>query len=194
MKKTILLMIVLLVFLSCSTSDEPNGLNLPTILNFSASATEILKGEEVVLSWSVTNANSVQIDNGIGSVTSSGTYNISPASTTKYTLTAINNDGTSLMEVTITVYPSVIGKWHIEYQYNNINYIGLFHITFYSDKHFYSTGDAGNWQGPWSQTQNKITWTYPVNNCIYTGTVSDLSMEGTMVLSGSTGVWWGTKE
>lgn len=194
MKKTILLVIVSFLFLSCSKSDAPTGSNLPTIINFSADTNEIMKGEIAVLSWNVSNAISVQIDNGIGSVANSGTLSISPTATTKYILTATNNDGMNSMEITITVYPSVIGKWHINYKYHNLNYTGLFHITFYSDRHYYSDGDAGTWQGAWSQTQNKITWIYTVNNCTYTGTFSDRTMEGTMTYPGYTGDWWGKKE
>jgi len=51
----------------------------------------------------VTNATSVSIDQGIGSVAASGTRTVAPAATTTYTLTATNAGGSSTAKTTVTV-------------------------------------------------------------------------------------------
>ena len=55
------------------------------------------------LTWSVTDAVSVTIDNGIGSVDLTGTTTVSPITTTTYTLTASNSAGSVTESVTVTV-------------------------------------------------------------------------------------------
>jgi len=50
---------------------------VPVIENFSA--------DDFTLSWSVSNATSASIDQGIGSVALSGTTSVSPDETTTYT-------------------------------------------------------------------------------------------------------------
>ena len=77
----------------------------PPIINyFNADASAIIEGETATLSWTVTNATIVTINQGIGDVDpSAGTYDVSPTETTTYTLTAFNDAGSSTAEVTITV-------------------------------------------------------------------------------------------
>jgi len=62
------------------------------INSFTANPTKILYGGSSTLSWSVSNATSVEIDQGIGPVPSSGSKEINPEETTTYTLTAKNSD------------------------------------------------------------------------------------------------------
>jgi hypothetical protein len=71
------------------------------ILNISPST--IPAGNTAILSWHVTGANTVVIT-GLGTVPSSGSAPVSPASTTTYTLTAINDFTTTTGSVTVTVY------------------------------------------------------------------------------------------
>jgi hypothetical protein len=71
------------------------------ILNISPST--IPAGNTAILSWHVTGANTVIIT-GLGTVPSSGSAPVSPASTTTYTLTAINDFTTTTGSVTVTVY------------------------------------------------------------------------------------------
>jgi hypothetical protein len=78
------------------TTSEP-----PVVDYFIASPPVISIGDSATLGWSVSNATSVTIDNGIGSVSSAGTTVVSPATSTNYTLTATNAAG--LQSVTITV-------------------------------------------------------------------------------------------
>jgi hypothetical protein len=73
------------------------------ISSFSASPATITAGNSTVLTWSVSNASSVWIDNGIGLVGTSGSITVSPGSTTTYTLTVNGCGGTSAKVVTVTV-------------------------------------------------------------------------------------------
>jgi len=66
----------------------------PPIISFGGSTT---------LGYDVSNATSVTIDNGVGSVASSGTTLVSPAATTNYTLTATNAAGWTSVTVTVVV-------------------------------------------------------------------------------------------
>lgn len=92
-------MIILIFMAGCS------GLSLtePIINLFSADPTTITVGESSVLSWSITDANSVTIDNGIGSVTFTGNTMVNPVVTTTYTLTATNSTGSVTALITVTV-------------------------------------------------------------------------------------------
>ncbi len=75
-----------------------------TITNFTASPDTIALGQSSTLNWSVSNATSVSIDPGIGSVPSSGTRPVTPAATTAYVLTAASANGqTTTRTVTVTV-------------------------------------------------------------------------------------------
>ncbi|GAG60982.1 unnamed protein product [marine sediment metagenome] len=89
-------MIVLVLIAGC------NG-TAPIINSFSANPSTITVGESSTLSWSVTDATSVTIDNGIGSVALTGTTTVTPATTTTYTLTATNTAGSVTGSVTVTV-------------------------------------------------------------------------------------------
>ncbi|MEO8386344.1 MAG: dockerin type I domain-containing protein [Betaproteobacteria bacterium] len=66
---------------------------LPSIASFSASRSAIVSGQTAFLAWSVSGADVVTIDNGIGDVTLNTSYGVTPASTTRYTLTASNTNG-----------------------------------------------------------------------------------------------------
>ncbi len=75
----------------------------PIINSFSANLSTITAGESSTLSWSVTDATSVTIDNGVGSVALSGTTAVNPITTTTYTLTATNSAGSVTATTTVTV-------------------------------------------------------------------------------------------
>jgi hypothetical protein len=60
-----------------------------------------------VLSWTVTNATTVTLSPGIGTVANSGTYNLTPTFTTTYTLNATNSGGSVSASTTVTVAPYV---------------------------------------------------------------------------------------
>ncbi|MGA2160038.1 MAG: hypothetical protein ABSG90_12600 [Dehalococcoidia bacterium] len=75
----------------------------PTIAAFTGVPATINAGSSSNLLWTVANASSVSIDQSIGIVPIAGTVAVSPATTTTYTLNAINAYGTSTATATITV-------------------------------------------------------------------------------------------
>ena len=96
---------LLLTIAACESSETAavTTKNPPTISSFSASPSTIEKGQSSTLSWSITNADTASIDQGIGSIAASATLSVSPTSTTTYTLTAGNKDGDTTSTVTVTV-------------------------------------------------------------------------------------------
>jgi glucose/arabinose dehydrogenase len=82
-------------------SDDP--VEPPTITSFTANPPTIAPGESSMLSWSVSNADSLILDPGAVEVTGLSTWEASPTETTVYTLTAVNPAGSAQEEVTVTV-------------------------------------------------------------------------------------------
>jgi phospholipase C len=74
----------------------------PTV-TLAANPTSITAGQSSTLTWSSTNASSVTIDNGIGTVNPSGSQAVTPATTTTYTITATGSGGTATATATINV-------------------------------------------------------------------------------------------
>lgn len=62
----------------------------PSIVEFTATPSEISNGASSTLKWTVENATSVIMDQGIGQVSASGSKQLSPSKTTAYTVTATN--------------------------------------------------------------------------------------------------------
>lgn len=79
--------------------------SLPVINQFSASPDNISPGEISKLSWSISNATIITIDNGIGNVALNGERNVTPSETTIYTLTATGPGGSNTATVQIMVTP-----------------------------------------------------------------------------------------
>ena len=108
MKKTVCMsiFIALLVsfpFIGCK-DEEDNGNNNPPVINsFTASSTSVTPNTDVTLTWDVSDADTVTIDNGIGTVQSSGStiITITAVGTFTYILTATNGNGPSTATVTI---------------------------------------------------------------------------------------------
>ncbi len=84
------------------------GPTLPTA-SIGVSPAGIAPGESATLSWSTTNATSVSIDQGVGSVAATGSVTVSPAVTTTYTITASNAQGSVARSTTLTVNPPAAG-------------------------------------------------------------------------------------
>ena len=76
--------------------------NPARIISFTATPTRIRAGQSATLSFVTTGANSVQINNGVGTVGATGTVTVTPSTTTTYTLTAIGGT-TEISSVTIEV-------------------------------------------------------------------------------------------
>jgi len=75
----------------------------PVISEFTAEPSSIERGQSSTLRWDVQNANSVSIDNGVGSVQASGSHQVFPGSSTTYTLTATGPGGTKTATATVDV-------------------------------------------------------------------------------------------
>lgn len=75
----------------------------PTISSFSASPLSITAGQTATLSWSVSGATTISIDNGVGDVSTLTSKAVSPAQTTTYRLTATNSTGSASASATVTV-------------------------------------------------------------------------------------------
>lgn len=100
----ILLALLLLIVSGCNMpAVTPQSAFVPKILQFEASPSVINQGEPSYLRWSVSEANSVSIDNGIGNVALAGQIPVSPNSTTFYTLTAKNLAGETTAGTQIVV-------------------------------------------------------------------------------------------
>ncbi|MBA7643343.1 hypothetical protein ES703_51068 [subsurface metagenome] len=76
---------------------------MPVINSFTASPGNITLGASSTLSWGVSGATTVSINQGVGGVTPSGTRVVSPAATTTYTLTATNAAGSVTQPVQVVV-------------------------------------------------------------------------------------------
>ncbi len=85
---------------------------LPVVNSFTANPSTITSGSSSTLSWNVSNANSVEINNGVvtnGNLT--GTAIVSPTATTTYVLTAYGQTQNITAGVTVTV--SIPGSNHV---------------------------------------------------------------------------------
>ena len=78
-------------------------------LNASASPQLITQGQPSTLSWTTAGATSVSIDNGIGSVATSGSTSVAPAVNTTYTITATCDGGSTSTQVTVQVQSQEAG-------------------------------------------------------------------------------------
>lgn len=86
---------------SSPTSPEP--VKYPVINSFTADDSTIARTKWTYLRWTTSNATSCSIDQGIGSVPSSGSEMVEPTETTTYTLTAQNENGSTTASCTIEV-------------------------------------------------------------------------------------------
>jgi hypothetical protein len=76
----------------------------PPTVTFSISPATICRGSTATLSWNVTGiVSSVSINQGIGTVSNSGSRTVGPTSSTTYTITATGSGGTTTRTVTLTV-------------------------------------------------------------------------------------------
>ncbi len=108
-------------FVIVPTSTGGTPAPAPTISSFTASPTTITSGYSTFLSWDVTNADTISIDNGIGTVTGS-LITASPTVTTTYTLTATNSNGSVTRTATVTVNPAPPTSGSLQLQFSS--YLG----------------------------------------------------------------------
>ena len=75
----------------------------PPTGTLTAAPVTITTGGTTRLTWSTTDATSVSISNGVGTVAAAGFLDVTPLATTTYVLTATNADGTVTSSATVTV-------------------------------------------------------------------------------------------
>jgi peptidoglycan-associated lipoprotein len=76
-------------------------------ISLTASPTAIEMGKSTKLSWDASNATGINIDNGIGTVETSGNRTISPKASTTYKATATGPGGSATAEIRVTVTPPI---------------------------------------------------------------------------------------
>ncbi len=82
---------------------SPTPSELPVVNYFAASPPIISSGDSTTLGWDVSNATSVTIEPGVGSVAPVGTTLVSPATSTNYILTASNAIYSYSLTITVLV-------------------------------------------------------------------------------------------
>ena len=86
----------------------PGDSLVPDIQLFIGDAPVLVPGEPLVLTWATHSAQSVAIDQGIGSVAAAGTVTVNPAAGTTYTLTATGATRSATAQFTTTIATSGI--------------------------------------------------------------------------------------
>ncbi|OGO14378.1 MAG: hypothetical protein A2Z02_06290 [Chloroflexi bacterium RBG_16_48_7] len=100
-----LLISMLLAAPACTVIDlEATASKLPPeIKSFSSDMPAIEKGKFAVLTWDVTNADTVTLEPAAGNVIASGSQLVNPVQSTAYILLATNKFGSSRQSLTLTV-------------------------------------------------------------------------------------------
>jgi hypothetical protein len=84
----------------------------PAISSFKGSPASVAAGVSSTLSWTVSNATSLSIDQGVGVVTGLTSVSVSPQVDTTYLLTATGLGGVATRSTTVTVHPASL---HVQY-------------------------------------------------------------------------------
>jgi len=103
MKSTKFFTIILILIMFALINGCSPAPSTPVITNFLADPQVIESGGTSTLTWEVSNATTVTISPGVGSVALIGTFVVSPEETTIYTLTASNASGNVTANVNVTV-------------------------------------------------------------------------------------------
>jgi len=91
----------------------------PTV-SLSANPASIAQGQCATLTWSSANVSSASIDQGVGSVSPSGSKQVCPGSTTQYTIAAVGEGGSRSASTTVTVAAKVIDRLtlHVNFDFD----------------------------------------------------------------------------
>ena len=105
----IFLLVIPFLLLGCVPPSQPTAtVTPPRIEVFSANPPRINAGAESQLLWNVTNATTVNIDQGIGEVPVAGARGVTPSGTIAYTITATNSAGSVTRSVVVAVVGSLL--------------------------------------------------------------------------------------
>jgi hypothetical protein len=94
----------------CTTAIPQQPISRPIINYFTASPLSISQGQQTTLSWTVSGADTVNIQPDIGTVGVSGSLTLTPNATVTYILTASNDAGSSINSITVNVTSVTAGK------------------------------------------------------------------------------------
>lgn len=90
--------------LGTKTIPLPGASLPPTITTFTGDGLTVIEGQPLALSWTISGAATASIDQGVGSVATSGTVSVTPLlGETTYTLTASSTGGAASVQSTFTV-------------------------------------------------------------------------------------------
>jgi hypothetical protein len=104
LKKLIpLILLMMILAAGCDLTGISITTAAPVVNSFNASPSSITAGKSSNLSWNVTGATNVSIDQGIGNVALAGNRDVMPVTTTVYTLTATNKTSVSVLATTQVV-------------------------------------------------------------------------------------------
>ena len=129
MKKQLVIIGIVTIFFSVGFSgcvNEPEKLTQLSIITFNVEPTTIEQGKYANLTWTVTGATSISIDNGIGNVTPTGNLIIHPTQTTTYVLTVYNETSTKSALATITIISPLQYDQFAIGDCADVNYIGRY--------------------------------------------------------------------
>lgn len=84
-------------------AEYSDSADVPVVASFEAGTSSICGGSDTNLSWSVSGATSVTIDNAVGNVGATGSIAVNPLTSTTYTLTAVNAFGSATAQVLLNV-------------------------------------------------------------------------------------------
>ncbi len=92
---------------SGDTAAGPSEAPQMTTCSITSNPSTIGAGQSTTITWSVANATSVSINNGIGAVGASGSQVVTPTLSTDYVVTAIGPNGQATCSTFVTVIPPV---------------------------------------------------------------------------------------
>ncbi len=81
----------------------PTPAPAPTVSAFTANPPTVAAGQATTLFWTVSGANTITIDNGVGDVSNLSSITVRPAQFTTYKLTATNSGGSTTATATVIV-------------------------------------------------------------------------------------------
>jgi hypothetical protein len=88
------------------TGSSGGGQAAPAISSFTAQPSSTAPNQPVTLAWTVSGANSISIDQGVGDVTGRSNVTLYPAQTTTFVLSASNSAGSTTANATVTIAAS----------------------------------------------------------------------------------------
>ena len=168
----------------------------PVIASFTASAPSVpaatsitvAAGTTVTLNWgAVSNAESAELDQGIGGVVTPGTANVTPATTTIYTLTARCGGASAIRQVIVTIAApagNFAGAWFHNFGTLSITQSGSSVTGAYNNGF---TGQSGTIAG--TVTGNTLTGTYSIGGG--SGSIQFILGGGSSTFDGN---WNGTQK